>query len=172
MVSESSQLRANFCAKNPAHRQSANRYLQFMRTITLIFLTFFVRTYFGQTLLLSKYVSGCWVSTKAMTPDMKAIKKDGCGTVLVRPDTLRFLDSDTQKRQRHLWTVVNDSTVESTHYWTETEIKKDPSLASINPSKVQLNIRKVNKDEFLVTNYGSECRPVQYFLSFRRINCR
>ena len=28
VVAESSVLRTNFCAENPAHRQSANRYLQ------------------------------------------------------------------------------------------------------------------------------------------------
>ena len=147
-------------------------YLQFMRTIISIFFIFLTSTFLGQTSSLTQYISGCWVSTKAVTPDMKEIKTDGCGTILIRPDTIRFLDANSQKKQKHFWKVVNDTTVETTHYWSTTELKKEPSLSSINPAIVPLNIRRISKDEFIGTNFGSECRPVQYFVIYRRINCR
>ena len=143
-----------------------------MRTTIKILFIFLTRTYLGQTTSLEKYISGCWVPVKALTTDMKEIKTDGCGTILIRPDTIRFLDMNSQKTLKHFWKVVNDTTVESTHYWSTKELEKDPSLASINPTIVPLNLRRINKDEFIGTNFGSECKPVRYFVVYRRINCR
>lgn len=143
-----------------------------MRAILFIFFIFLVSIYSGQTNALTQYISGCWISVRAVTPDMKEVKTDACGTILIRPDTLRFLDANSQKRQKHFWKVVNDTTVETTHYWSTEELKKEPSLSSINPAKIPLNIRRVNNNEFIGTNYGSECVPVRYFVIYKRIACR